>query len=251
MRKCFVSAASLLAFCFLTTPASAQWAPLNGNLIVSVNGGGQIGSSELNRRSSFDLYDETATVDVAQPIKSGGLLDLGAALKVRDNLGVGLAYTRMSSAGDAVISGQLPHPLFFDAPRSFSQTVGGLDHEEQAVHIQALYFMPFTEKVDFIFSAGPSFFTVKQGLARGVAFSEVPPDFNSVTIDSVDVATLEENAVGFNIGADAIYTITRMFGAGVLLRYTRGTADFDLAEGQTASVKAGNFQIAVGLRARF
>ena len=56
--------------------------------------------------------------------------------------------------------------------------------------------MPFTDKVDFAFSAGPSLFNVKQELIRGVAFSEIPPNFTSVTIDSVDVSRAPRLGLG-------------------------------------------------------
>lgn len=252
MRKCFVFAASLLAFSFVTTPASAQqWAPLDGRLLVSINGGAQIGSDDASRQSTFDLYGEPATVNVDQEIEGGGLFDISAGYRVRRNLGLGIGYTRMSSSSGGTISGSLPHPLFFDRPRPFSEPLADIEHKEQAVHVQLLYFMPFVENVDFVFSAGPSFFTTTQGFARGVTFSEVPPSFDTVIIESVDRATLEESSVGFNIGADVTYAITPMIGAGAMIRYTRASVDFDLAEGQSASITAGGFQIGAGLRLRF
>jgi hypothetical protein len=232
--------------------AQAQWGePLGGRLTISVNGAVQPASQDISRTTTFDLYGESAEVTTAQEVKGGGLLDIGAVYRVRGNFGVGAAYTMMSSDSAGSISGRLPHPLFFDQPRAFDVPVAGLDHEEQALHLNAVWFVPFVEKVDFAIFAGPSFFAVKQGLARGITFSENPPDFNAVTIDSIESATLEESAVGFNIGVDGSYAVTRNIGVGVLLRYTRASVDMPLAEGATAEVKAGNFQIGGGVRFRF
>lgn len=251
MRKSvyfFAAALTLLG----AADARAQWGlPVGGRLIVNVNLGVQPASQDVGRTATFTLYDEPAEVSTAQEVSGGALFEVGATWKLRDRWGVGLSYTSLSSDDPATISGSLPHPLFFGQPRTFSQDAGGLDHKEQAIHVQAVWFYPFIDKVDLAFSAGPSFFTVTQGFARGVSFSENPPDFNTVTIDSVDTANLEENAVGFNIGAEATYAITANIGAGVLMRYTRATADFDLGEGQTAEIKAGSFQIGAGLRFRF
>lgn len=251
MRKPVIILASALALS-VASEARAQWGqPFGGRVILSVNGAVQPSTQDISRTTTFDLYDETAEVTTSQEIDGGALLDIGATYRVRGSLGIGVAYTLMSSDSAGSISGRLPHPLFFDQPRTFDVAVAGLDHEEQALHLQAVWFIPFVEKVDFAVFGGPSFFAIKQGLARGVTFSETPPAFDTVTVDSIESATLEESAVGFNIGVDGSYAITEGIGVGVLLRYTRATADFPLAEGATAEVKAGNFQIGGGIRFRF
>jgi hypothetical protein len=98
---------------------------------------------------------------------------------------------------------------------------------------------------------GPSFFTVEQGFVRGITFSENPPDFTSVTIDTVDAVAIKESGVGFNVGANMTYAITRLIGASVMLRYSRGSLTFNLAEGQTADLDAGGFQFGAGIGVRF
>jgi len=254
MRKCFVVTATVVMMALTAAEAGAQsWAPLGGRLIFSLNGGAQIGNQDIDRTTTFTLYDEPATVDFNQKIESGALLDIGGALRLKPTggFGVGVTYTSLSSREAATITGSLPHPLVFDRLRTFTVTTDGLEHKEQAVHVQALWFLPFVEKVEFAVSAGPSFFTITQGFARGVSFSENPPSFDTVTVDSVDVATLEESAVGFNLGADVTYSFTPMLGVGAMMRYTWATADFNLAEGQDAEVKLGGFQIGAGLRLRF
>jgi hypothetical protein len=162
-----------------------------------------------------------------------------------------VVYTSLKSSDNGTITGSLPHPLFFDRPRTFTTTVENLEHKEKAVHVQAILFIPFVEKVDFAVSVGPSFFTTTQDFARGVLFSENPPSFNSVTIDAVDVATIKESSVGFNLGMDVTYSVTPMIGAGAMLRFTRSSADFSLADGVSTSVDAGGFQIGAGVRLRF
>jgi opacity protein-like surface antigen len=251
LRKSVFVFASVLAL-VAASDAQAQWGePLGGRLTVSVNGAVQPASQDINRTTTFDLYGEQAEVTTAQEVTGGGLLDIGAMYRVRGNFGIGAAYTMMTSDSTGSISGRLPHPLFFDQPRAFDVAVPTLEHDEQALHVNAVWFIPFVEKVDFAVFAGPSFFAVKQGLARGVTFSENPPEFNTVTIDTVDTATVEESAVGFNIGADGSYAVTPNIAVGVLLRYTRASVDMPLAEGATAEVKAGNFQIGAGVRFRF
>jgi opacity protein-like surface antigen len=242
----FAALASVPVFPFDASAQSAQGVS-DSRIVISVNGGIQVGDNDLSRNSAFELYDEQASVDINQSIGSGAFFDLGAAYKLRQTYGVGLSWGFLSNSGDASISGSLPHPQFFDQPRSFTASASDLKHSEHSIHFQVLYFMPFTEKVDFTFFGGPSLFAVKQGLVRAAIFSETPP-FTSVTIDSVDSVELQDSAWGFHFGADMIYAVTPSIGVGALVRYSRGTVEFNLSESQTADVKAGGFQIAGGVR---
>jgi opacity protein-like surface antigen len=253
MRKSvlFIASAALVSLVLLPVRAAAQPQPFDGKLLVNVNVGIQVGDNDLSRQSNFDLYDEMATVDINQTINNGGFFEFGATYKLQSNYGFGLAYGILSNSGTGTISGSLPHPQFFDQPRSFSVDATDLKHTEHSVHFQAVYFMPFTEKVDFAFSGGPSIFRMTQGLLRSVAFSEVPPAFTSVTIDAVDVVELSDSGWGFNLGADMTYAVTPRIGVGALVRYTRGTVEFNLSESQTADVRAGGFQIGGGVRLKF
>jgi opacity protein-like surface antigen len=252
MRKSvlFSAAAVVVSMAWLPSEARAQ-GPLGDKLIVSANLGIQVGDNDLARSTSFDLYDEPATIDFAQTINNGFFFEFGGAYKVRPNFGVGLTYGFLSNSGPGTISGSLPHPLFFGRPRTFSTDVDSLQHSEQSLHFQAIYFMPFTDKVDFAFSGGPSLFNVKQELLQGVEFTDVPPSFDSVTIDAVQSAEIKDSGWGFNLGAEMTYAVTTSIGANVLLRYTHGNVEFNPAEGQTADVSAGGFQIGAGLKFRF
>ncbi len=253
MRKSvlFIAVAAVTVLVAWPSTARAQQGPLGGKVYVSVNFGIQVGDNNLERTSTFDLYDETAEVNINQTINSGAFIEFGGAYKVRGNLGVGLAYSFLSNKGEGTIDGTLPHPQFFDSPRTFSASADDLAHTEQAVHFQAVWFVPFTDKVDFAISGGPSLFNVKQALIRSVAFSENPPAFTSVTIDSIDIIELRDSGWGFNIGADMTYALTPSIGVGALVRYTHGTIEFNLSDTQTADVTAGGFQLGGGVRLRF
>jgi hypothetical protein len=252
MRKSVLCIAwAAMVFLGLSTRADAQPQPFDGKLLVNVNFGIQAGDNDLSRRSTFDLYDEQASVDIAQTINNGGFFELGGAYKLTDNYGIGMSWAVVSNSGEGGISGSLPHPQFFDQPRSFNHNASDLKHTEHSIHFHAVYFMPFTDKVDFTFSGGPSIFRTTQGLIRNITFSEVPPSFTSVNIDSVDVVELSDSGWGFNLGADMTYALTPSIGVAGLLRYTRGTVEFDLSGDQSAEVNAGGFQIAAGVRLKF
>ena len=258
MRKSvlLIAVAAVVSLAAWPSTALAQQGPLGGKVFVSVNFGIQVGDNSLERTSTFPLYDETATVDISQTINNGAFFDFSGAYKLRayklrGDLGVGMAYDFVSNSGDGTVSGSLPHPELFDQPRTFTASADDLAHSENAFHFQAVWFVPFTDKVDFTISGGPSIFSVKQELIRGVTFSEIPPNFTSVTIDSVEVIELRDSAWGFNIGADMTYALTPSIGVGALIRYSHGTVEFNVSDTQTADVTAGGFQIGGGVRFKF
>jgi hypothetical protein len=229
-------------------PEPAKW-------FVNFHAGAQVGSENLSRNSTFTLYDEPATFETDQKADGGFLLDVGGAARLyRDKYGIGLSFASFQSSNDSTFGGTLPHPLLFDQPRNFSGNAS-TEHKERAVHIQALWFIPYTDKVEFTVGIGPSFFSVEQGFARSISFSENPPDFTTVTIDSVEIVNVKESGVGFNVGATMSYAITRRYGAefaaDVMLRYSHGSLTFALGEGQSVEAGAGGFQLGVGIGARF
>jgi hypothetical protein len=253
MRKFLIGSATgvllLLASSVQAQGTWTTWTPLDSKLVISINGGGQVGSSDFDSRTTFPLYDEQAEILTNQKIGGSGIFDIGAAYRVGANWGVGFAFNTAGGSGDAVVAGTLPHPAVFDQPRTFTSTLSDVEHNEHGVHLQAVWFVPFTDKVSFMFAGGPSFFGVKQTFITGVNFTEQPPNYNSVVVNSLETTQQNKSGAGFNISGDMEYSFTPTLGAGVLLRYTRGGVTFDVGD-QEVKVHPGGFQIAVGARIR-
>lgn len=235
------------------TPAGVP--PASGRISVFLNGGFQIASQDIGRTSTFDLYDEQAQIDFVQDdVEGGGFFEIGGSYRFGERLGAGLSFMRVTSDGSSVANGSIPHPLIFDQFRTFSVTADGLDHKENNIHLFATWLLPVTEQFDVTLSAGPSFFNISQGFIRNVSFTEAPP-FTSVNVDRIEIENRDETAIGFNIGADAIYSVGRFgnadLGVGANLRYSYGKTDFDISAGDELSVKGGGFQIGGGVKVRF
>ena len=214
-------------------------------MTASVNFGAQGSSGDFTQRLTPTIYDEPASMDIAQDYENGALFDIGAGVTVFGNFGVGLSYSHTSGDGVAAVAAQIPDPLFFDRPRGASASVDGLNHSENAVHLQVFYRFAASPKMDISVGIGPTFFSVSQDLIDTVTVTEPTPSITPV------VAEASDSPVGINIGADVTYLFTKMLGAGVLLRYAAGSADFATASGSELSLDAGGFQIAGGVRVRF
>lgn len=210
---------------------------------ANVTGGVQGGSHTLSTDTTFDLYDEKGHVTSSQKIDGGGFFDISAGYKVWKNLAVGLGYSHTGSKADAVIAAAVPDPGVYDRPRAVTASAGGLKHAENAVHVAGTWMVPVTDKIDVGVSAGPSFFSVTQGLPGGVAVTEPGP-----RVSSVVTRNAKKSAVGVNLGVDVTYLLTKRVGVGGLARYTRASADI---AGASDGLTVGGFQIGGGVRLRF
>ena len=233
---------SALAGVLAASPVAAQ---TGGRITASINFGVQGGSGDFTQRLTPTIYDEPATIDIAQDYESGPLFDIGADVLLFGNMGVGLHYSRTSGDGGAAVAAQVPDQLFFDRPRAATATAEGLEHTEDAVHLQFFYRFAASPKLDVSVGVGPTFFSVKQELIDNVSVTEPGPTIVPQVVESSD------SPVGVNFGADVTYLVTDTIGAGVMLRYATGSADFATPGGAAVSLDAGGFQFGAGLRVRF
>ncbi|MBD0324135.1 MAG: outer membrane beta-barrel protein [Aldersonia sp.] len=220
--------------------AQMQWTDKG---FLSVNFGVQAGSHDLDTNTTFDLYEEPATISSGQSVDGGPFFEIGAGYRVWRNLALGVAYSRVTSDADVNITGSIPDPVFFDRPRPVTGSVGGAEHSQQAVHLQGVWMVPFTDKVDIGLAFGPSIFLVSQDVPSAVSVSEPGPTISSISVNSADATTL-----GFHAGIDVTYLVTPRVGVGGIARYSWGSADI---EGATDNLTVGDFQIGAGIRFRF
>ena len=242
LRVVRVLCLAVLAVLVSAVPVLAQ---SSGRFTAGISFGAQTRSGDFTQRLTPTIYDETATVDIAQSYESGGLFDIGGEALIFGDLGVGIHFTRTAGDGTAAIAAQIPDELFFDRLRAATTTADGLDHSENAVHLQVLYRFAASPKLDVTVGLGPTFFSVKQELVNSVDVVEPAPSITPQVVEASD------SPVGVNVGADITYMVTDRVGAGVLLRYATGSADLTTPGGGAVSLDAGGFQFAAGVRVRF
>lgn len=235
----------ILMTCLALTGASnafAQMQPAPATRgFVNVNIGAQPERRSLTTSATFPIYDETGTVSSDQRVANGPFFDISGGVNVWHNLSIGVGYSTFSSHGNSSVTGSIPHPLFFNQPRTTVQDATSLQRTEHGVHVMAVWLVPVTNKIDIALSAGPSFIQVKQQLVASVTVATGTQNFTPV------VSNESGTVKGANVGLDGTYMFTRRFGAGILIRYAGGKVDLASAKG----VKAGGFQSAVGARIRF
>src|SRR5439155_1029714 len=210
--------------------AQSQQDPGN-RAFIDVNVGAQPQRHTLNTSSTFSLYDEVATVTSNQPIPNGAIFEVNGGYRIRPHLAVAVGFSsfRRSSAG--ALSASIPDPLFFNQPRIVSGQTSGLDHVERAVHVQALWIVPVTDRIDVAFSAGPSIIH----LALAIACTRQPSTPASPTaavpsqLDaSADGSTLKATAPApiSPINDQQVSDAPTLTASASTLRFAQGTVPF-------------------------
>jgi len=224
-------------------------APID-RVYLSVNGMFQGAGTDFEDTLTYLENAEDAQVVSDYTVESGPGLDIAGGVVVLRGLGIGVGVTRSSRSSAAAITGSIPHPFFFNQPRSIAGDVSDLTREELAVHIQVRGVFPVGRHVQVMMFGGPSFFKVEQELVTSILYTDSYP-YDAAAFDSAVTATSEESKIGANVGGDFGYFFTRQVGVGIGAQYTKASLEFSSADGDTVKVKAGGFQIVGGLRLRF
>jgi hypothetical protein len=229
-------------------------APPN-NAFVALNGGLRSLSQEFVQQSEFTLYDEKGAFEVDHAVKSGATWEAGGGLRVWRDLWLGASYAVSSKhTRDAAVNAQVPHPLIVNRHRVATGTASGLEHTERALHAQALLRIPVTVEFDLTLFAGPTFFEVEDDLVEAIVPTETGATPSTVELAGIARSRQRHRMTGFNLGFDMAYMFRRHLGAGLMLRYSTGSADLELPAGSVGpavEVGAGGIEIGAGLRLRF
>ena len=225
----------------LTMSAAPALAQTTKNIYVDVNLGVQAASRTFVVEAMPIVYNETAILSTSHKVGSGVLFDLSGGYRVWRDLSIALGYNYADGSADAQMTAAVPHPLFHDRRVETTTTVDSVKHSENVFHVQAVWTMPVTDKMDASFSFGPSFIHVSQDVVNNIT---VEPGTQNATAAP---ETQSDTATGFQIGADLSYLLNPRYGVGGFIRYVGGSVDLPSVE----NLKLGGFQIGGGARFRF
>jgi hypothetical protein len=207
-----------------------------GRGFVTFNVGAQTGSHTFDYQFATTLFQQNATAGVNVPGKSGLSFEVGAGLRLVQNLGVGVTYSRYSQQRTATLSTTIPNPMyeylpyFIDgypyslAPGSTSQEIP-LQREENAVHIQAMYRIPVGSRIQLGAFGGPSYFRcIDDHITKFALQGTFSPNYDfSVAIQDVSQLIDRASTWGYHGGGSFTYLATRHVGVGVTVRYSYGS----------------------------
>ena len=239
------------------TPEPTKLDPKPGSAVAAADRV-RIGVNFLDQQPSSTTFTTTATVptylesaafETTYKVGNGPAFDGGVVIRIRGPFGAGVAVSSFRRTHDAAISGTVPHPFFYDAPRSISGTAPGLKYSELGTHVQLAYLVS-NGKVDLSIAGGPSWFHVKQDVVTDVSYADsYPCDVATFSAATVNKAT--KTQIGFNVSYDVGVRLSPVIGVGVLVRFSRAVVDLTGGNISAGQVTSGGFQVGGGLRLIF
>jgi hypothetical protein len=246
MRKLSGLACVMVLAC--ATPASAQsWSE---RVLISFNGAYQPATHDFSDRFEFERDLETGSTQTDYPIKGGFTFDGGAGYRLWKNLGAGVAFSYFTRNDVGHATSSVPHPLFFNQPRTITGDAPHVTRTERAVHVQAMYLWKSSGALRLAISGGPSFFTVEQDFVSDVTVSQTYP-FDTATFGSATTTRAKASKAAFNVGADVMWMFAPNIGVGGIVRFSTASVDLDAPGGRTVSVDAGGGYAGGGVRLIF
>jgi Outer membrane protein beta-barrel domain len=227
-------------------PAAAQETAWGDNGYVSFNGLYDASSKSYQTTTEQTINLESTLLTTRHERRPMLVYDLMAGGRVKGNLGFGFAVTYARVSADAEVTGPIPHPFFFDRPRTLSGAVS-LDREDLAVHLDAMWLLPVSEAFQIALFGGPTWFQLKQDTIASIEIDDAYP-FDAASLGSFTSATTKGSRFGFNAGVDASYFFSQKLGVHALVRYSDGTVDLGNA---AASIEVGGVQAGAGIRIRY
>src|SRR6185369_16469234 len=104
----------------------------------------------------------------------------------------------------AGIDARIPHPFFFNQPRSLSADQTGVNRQETGVHVELSWMIRLNRRLNVTVQGGPSFVFVKQDIVTGLNYTDDYPH-DSVAFTSSTLQSQSKHGTGFNAGIDVAY----------------------------------------------
>lgn len=244
-----VPIALFLLVCAATT-ASAQSIVPAVKGYVAINGGYQVTTHSFGHADSFEANAEQGRYDSEYSVEAGPSFDVAAGAIGWRHLGFGIGISRFSRTTPLHLSGDVPHPFFFDRGRAVSGDVGGLKREELAVHTQLRAMAPVGDRLQLMAFGGYSYFQLTQDVISDVTYTDAYP-YDSATLTGAKTTAKAGSKIGVNAGADVAFFFTPRLGVGFGAQYAGATIALPMASGSASRVKVGGVQAGGGLRLRF
>jgi hypothetical protein len=238
----------------IAASASAQETPASGGererrIRILVNGLYNPTGIGFADDSTFTSFVEEGRSTRSYDGGKGFVFEAGAIVGIRKGLGAMGSLELYQSDFDGVFEESLPHPLYFEQPRTVSGDITGLEYSEKAVHVDAVYTREFPKLTVDVFGGPTFFFTNTEILDTVTTASEYP--FDEATVTSTSNTTVDDNPIGFNAGGAITWRLTEVIGIAFQARYSHATIGVAREGGEDIELDAGGFRLGGGVRLSF
>jgi hypothetical protein len=256
-----MSKATLSLVLLFALHASTVQAQPPGGVFTRPAAGAAIGYVEVNlglqaTSSAFEIttrpltFVEPSTVDSSYSVQGAREFDFGGGVRVAPRLTVGGSFSRFEKAGSVTVDAKVPHPFFFNQPRTVTGTASDLARRETGLHGKIAVVTSMGGGWEIAVSGGPSFLTVEQDLVEDITIDQTYP-YDTARFASAISTRHSTSGLGFNVGADITKLFTPHFGVGAAVTMTRAKLHFDTFSDPTRTFDVGGARVGGGLRFRF
>ncbi len=217
--------------------------------IFFVNGLYDVQPTSQSAPRTFPVYVEEASYTPNWEREASVSVGMGYMRNIVSYFSLGVAYQALNTNATERFTAQVPHPFYFNRPRSVEGEQTDLSYKEQALHIP-IGFTKVSDRFVISITGGPSYFLTETEVVNDLNLSESYP-YESVALGSVETKTYKEGVVGFNAGALFSYRFHTNFAAGVDLRYSQGNVKFMTDFGSEVEVDAGGLWVGLGIQILF
>jgi hypothetical protein len=244
MRRTLLLAAALVA---LALPAAAQ---SDDRFRLVIDGGAIINTQSFGQDFTLTKNVESTPVTTELKRNTGGFVEAGGRVRVLPSLWVGVLGFAASSKAEGTLTAQVPHPFYFDQRREIAGDPGSLDYSESGAHIEIAYAAPIGDSTEMQIFGGPSYFSVTQTAVTDFTFSDSYP-FDSAQFQSATTTDAKESGLGFNVGGEVTWRLSRSLQVGGLIRYSQATMTLSPAPGNDVEIRAGGINLGAAVRVGF
>lgn len=226
-------------------PASTgSWPDL---VFIDVGVGYHFNALDFSETRTDPYFAEKKSWTANYSVKNAPTFAVGGGVRAWHNLVAAVAFTSAKDDEPASITGSVPNPFFFNKTRDFSGTSDALTHQEQTVHVSALWRARVSPKIEVGVGGGPSFISLHQDFVKDVEFTEQYP-YDTATFSRAVTESVKKSYVGFHVGGDLAWYFTRNIGVSGTVRYSHANADITTPADNAISMKLGGVETTVGVR---
>jgi hypothetical protein len=240
-----------------TKPANARPAPKLASteswpdlVFIDVGGGYHFNTFDLSETRTDPYFAETKSWTATYSLKNAPTFAVGGGVRAWHNLVVAVTFTSFKDDEPSNITGSVPSPFFFNTPRNFSGTSDPLRHQEQTVHVSALWRAKVSPRVEVGVGGGPSFISLQQDFVKDVEFTEQYP-FDTATFSRAVTEQVQKSYVGFHVAGDLAWYFSRNVGVSGTVRFSHANADITTPANNPISMTLGGVETTVGVRLSF
>lgn len=217
---------------------------------IGVGGGITLGSIGWSATSTWEVAQETAELTADYDSGIGPAFEglLGVRFTPRFGFRATFGWSRRDT--EATLTGSLPHPFFFDRPRTVSGQVSGLEYTQLASNLD-LEWRPLVGRVSVAVFGGVALVRVEADFVERIEFDEQYPYDEATFRNAVTQGSRSDAVVGWSAGASVSHALGSRVTIGLEARYTRANLELVLPGGAVAPINAGGLQLIAGLGVGF